>query len=91
MDDELPFKLRDWADIEREHYGELAPTAENHLGYKAAAEIERLTADRDRLQDAIRCAKDLIEVVRMPNIEYVADAHNAAVKKLRTILEEHSK
>lgn len=28
----------------------------------------------------------LIEVARMPNIEYVADAHNDAVKKLRAML-----
>ena len=41
-------------------------------------------AEIHRLGDLIRkCAKDLTEIVRMPNAEYVADAHNAAVRKLR--------
>lgn len=45
------------------------------------AEIERLRAELKMLYDA---ASDLIEVTRMPNIEHVADAHNAAVRLLRT-------
>ena len=41
-------------------------------------------AEINRLGRLIReCAKDLINVVRMPNAEYVADTHNAAVQKLR--------
>ena len=28
-------------------------------------------------------AKDLTEIVRMPNAEYIADAHNEAVRQLR--------
>lgn len=45
--------------------------------------------DADRAMLAARDAEDaahiknLCELVRMPNAEYVADAHNAAVKYLR--------
>jgi len=36
------------------------------------------------LRDFIRkYAKDLTEIVRMPNAEYIADAHNEAVRRLR--------
>lgn len=56
--------------------------------------VQRLEAERDelrervaRLEEAIACAKDLATIMRMPNVEYVADAHNAAVAKLRTALE----
>jgi hypothetical protein len=42
----------------------------------AANEIEMLN-------DLLKTAKDLIEVVRMPNQEHVADAHNSAVQVLR--------
>lgn len=34
--------------------------------------------------------KNLIEVSRMPNIEHVADAHNAAVRFLRAAMKENS-
>lgn len=49
--------------------------------HAAVREIERLRAELKMLYDA---ASDLIEVTRMPNIEHVADAHNAAVRLLRT-------
>ena len=43
------------------------------------AEIERLRAE------LACCVKNLITVVRMPNVEHVADAHNEAVKRLRAL------
>jgi len=53
-----------------------------------------LQAQRDELRErvarlvgAIACAKDLTTIMRMPNVEYVADAHNAAVATLRAALE----
>ena len=49
-------------------------------------EVERLRAENERMRVAPACAKDLIAVMRMPNIEYVADAHNAAVAKLQKAL-----
>jgi hypothetical protein len=38
------------------------------------------------LSKALECVPDLIEVARMPNAEHVADAHNAAVRRLRAVL-----
>jgi len=38
------------------------------------------------LREALACVKDLSTIMRMPNIEYVADAHNAAVAKLQKAL-----
>ncbi len=43
------------------------------------AEIEELVA-------ALKGANDLTEILRMPNIEHVADAHNKAVRSLRAAL-----
>lgn len=51
-----------------------------NLCTEAADEIERLRAELKMMQDS---AKDLIDVMRMPNIEEVADAHNAAVHLLK--------
>jgi hypothetical protein len=52
--------------------------------HKLRAEIERLQAEVERLRKIIRTAsKDLIQVMRMPNIEHVADKHNAAIRALK--------
>lgn len=48
--------------------------------HAAVREIERLRGELKMMQDS---ARDLIEVIRMPNIEHVADAHNAAVHLLQ--------
>lgn len=40
---------------------------------------------RKRAELAITQSKALIEVARMPNQEYVADAHNSAVRILRML------
>ena len=46
-------------------------------------------AQRVPLSDeAERHIKDLTEITRMPNAEYVADAHNNAVRYLRGITQE---
>ena len=65
---------------------------------ECAAEIKRLeialrikTEEHDccagdviDLRNFIRkYAKDLTQIVRMPNAEYIADAHNEAVRQLR--------
>ena len=52
----------------------------------AINEIKNLRKQNDELLSSLKCVKDLITVVRMPNIEYVADAHNKAVEKLRNLL-----
>lgn len=62
------------------------PAAERYLN-AALAERDALRERMARLVGAIACAKDLTTIMRMPNVEYVADAHNAAVAKLRTALE----
>lgn len=41
---------------------------------------------REQLDEARRLVPDLIDVVRMPNIEHVADSHNEAVQRLRAAL-----
>lgn len=41
--------------------------------------------------DTAELVKDLITVLRMPNAEYEADAHNAAVKSLRALCEVEEK
>lgn len=38
--------------------------------------------------EAVRHIKALTEIMRMPNAEYVADAHNDAVRYLRDITQE---
>jgi hypothetical protein len=38
------------------------------------------------LRDALALAKDLTTIVRMPNVEYIADAHNKAVEKIQAAL-----
>ncbi len=43
-------------------------------------EIERLRAE---LAERDALARDLTTIVRMPNVEYVADRHNRAVELLR--------
>ena len=53
---------------------------------KAAAELRRLHALNMELLEALNGGKDLINVVRMPNAEYVADAHNAAVEAIRNAI-----
>ncbi len=51
------------------------------------AEVAALEARIAELESLIRrCAPKLAEIMRMPNIEYVADAHNKAVKELRGVL-----
>ena len=40
------------------------------------------------LRDALALAEDLTTIVRMPNVEYIADAHNKAVKKIQAALRQ---
>ena len=40
------------------------------------------------LRDALALAEDLTTIVRMPNVEYIADAHNKAVKKIQVALRQ---
>ena len=40
------------------------------------------------LRDALALAKDLTTIVRMPNVEYIADAHNKAVKNIQAALRQ---
>lgn len=69
---------------------------------EAADEIERLRAELAAAKAVIEnivvseveplkallleVARDLIEVMRMPNQEHVADAHNEAVRRIRAAL-----
>jgi hypothetical protein len=46
---------------------------------------------KDLIEELRIAAKDLTEIVRMPNAEYVADAHNAAVRKIREIVRQQGK
>jgi hypothetical protein len=48
--------------------------------------IEQLAAENKVLRDALALAKDLTTIVRMPNVEYIADAHNKAVEKIQAAL-----
>lgn len=41
---------------------------------------------REQIDDCKKAVADLIDVVRMPNIERVADSHNEAVRLLRAAL-----
>lgn len=50
--------------------------------YAALATQPQEVSPSQDAEDAAHIA-NLIEVVRMPNVEYVADAHNDAVKHLR--------
>ena len=52
--------------------------------YKVAA--DKLAAENKVLRDALALAKDLTTIVRMPNVEYIADAHNKAVEKIQAAL-----
>ena len=71
----------------------IAKAADNSLaGYrelgdklaKADNANERLRAENKRLLELIRVAAcDLTTIMRMPNAEWVADAHNAAVEIIR--------
>jgi len=40
------------------------------------------------LRDALALAEDLTTIVRMPNVEYIADAHNKSVKKIKEALRQ---
>ena len=56
----------------------------------ATKKLEAAQAQRVPLSDeAERHIKDLTEIGRMPNAEYVADAHNNAVRYLRGITQEN--
>jgi hypothetical protein len=50
---------------------------------EAADALEAMQADAARYVKVLQLAGSLIEVARMPNIEYVADDHNASVRVLR--------
>lgn len=50
--------------------------------YQLAAAV---AAERERYRAALDQVKHLTNIVRMPNAEYVADEHNAAVNALREI------
>ena len=56
---------------------------------KAYEAIKEQASRIAKLEAALRSSKNLITVMRMPNIEHVADAHNAAVETLRAALEKH--
>jgi hypothetical protein len=47
---------------------------------------DKLAAENKVLRDALALAKDLTTIVRMPNVEYIADAHNKAVEKIQAAL-----
>lgn len=47
-----------------------------------------LIAAAPELLEALKAGKHLINVVRMPNAEYVADAHNAAVETIRAAIDK---
>jgi len=49
----------------------------------AADALEAMQDDAARYVKVLQLAGSLIEVARMPNIEYVADDHNASVRVLR--------
>lgn len=50
---------------------------------EAADALEAMQDDAARYVKVLQLAGSLIEVARMPNIEYVADDHNASVRVLR--------
>lgn len=50
-------------------------------------EIDRLHAENESLRAVLREASSLSEIVRTPNAEYVADAHNKAVRALRSAID----
>ena len=54
-----------------------------HLVNEAADALEAMQDDAARYVKVLQLAGSLIEVARMPNIEYVADDHNASVRVLR--------
>jgi septal ring factor EnvC (AmiA/AmiB activator) len=53
---------------------------------KVERALIRIEEENARLRAALEAARDLSEIVRMPNAEHVADAHNDAVRKLREAL-----
>lgn len=54
-------------------------------GFQAGA-ARRGDAEIAELVAALKWANDLTEILRMPNIEHVADAHNKAVRSLRAVI-----
>jgi len=50
----------------------------------------KLAAENKTLRDALALAKDLTTIVRMPNVEYIADAHNKAVEKIQALTRSKS-
>ena len=87
MSKELIERLRDFA---RDY---VPLTHHEELVIEAADRIEELERERDALKAeiaelvaALKGANDLTEILRMPNIEHVADAHNKAVRSLRAAL-----
>ena len=63
----------------------VAELEERGVGYSQQT-VDALTKERDKLRAALEAARDLSEIVRMPNAEHIADAHNEAVRKLREAL-----
>lgn len=54
-------------------------------GWLPPEEVAELRRDAERYRAALDQVKHLTNIVRMPNAEYVADEHNAAVNALREI------
>ena len=81
-------KLPDFEEVEQHIYGLYRGYIKRGM-LEPIHELMRAYVDADRAMRAARDAEDaahiknLCELVRMPNAEYVADAHNAAVKYLR--------
>ena len=80
-------------------YAEQIAELKDALGYdwdkykasqEALLECMKMVAEQDaeiaELVAALKGANDLTEILRMPNIEHVADAHNKAVRSLRAAL-----
>jgi hypothetical protein len=51
--------------------------------YQVAA--DKLAMENKALRDALALAKDLTTIVRMPNVEYIADAHNKAIEQAEEV------
>ena len=60
-------------------------------GYENLDEtIRNLKLELNQMFGTLSCVVDLCEMMRMPNSEYVADAHNEAVRKLRGLLAQRN-
>ena len=83
MSEKQPEALRLADELDESLPGDLMTTP---ILEDVSAELRRLHAVNKELLEALNGGKDLINVVRMPNAEYVADAHNAAVEAIRAAI-----